>query len=62
MGDVIQLKPWKLYETAFCCFVADSKGKVTNIIFPDGQELNTENMTIIVHGNGIEFLEVTNDK
>ena len=58
MGNVIHLKPWKLIKAPFCCYVEDSKGRVTGIIFPDGQELNTENMNVIIHDNGIEFFNI----
>lgn len=59
MGDIVYLRPWKTFVAPFCCYVEDHKGKVHAIIFPDGQQLNTENMNVIIHDNGIEFLEVT---
>lgn len=49
---------WFAYETFWGSYVTDRKGKVANIFFkPDGQEINTEKLNVIVHNNGIEFLE-----
>ena len=47
---------WSVYETFWGSYVTDRKGKVTNIAFkPDGQEINTEKLNVIIHENGIEF-------
>lgn len=58
MDNLIRLKPWSAYETFWGSYVTDSRGNVTNIFFkPDGQEINTEKLNVIVHENGIEFIE-----
>lgn len=59
MSDNIVKMPagWGVFETAWGSYVTDRKNKVTNIAFkPDGQSINTEKLNIIVHDNGIEFV------
>lgn len=57
-NKVTKLYPWVIHEHYWGSYVTDRKGKVYQIFLkPDGQEINTENLNIICHANGIEFLE-----
>ncbi len=56
MGEIIDLKPWGVYQFPWGTAVRNEfTGKWTNIILNDGQEVDTTGMNVIIHENGIEF-------
>lgn len=55
MGDVIDLKPWEVHVFPWGSAVKKRNGKWTHI-FIAGQEVNVENIEVILHENGIEFV------
>ena len=58
MGAVVQLEQWELIQYGWCQVVKSCRrGQVTNLIFPDGQELDVEKWNIVIHDNGIEFID-----
>lgn len=58
MGDVVAMPKYEVYNFLWGSAVKDRKGKWIKVfIGPDGQELNTEEINIEVHENGIEFID-----
>jgi len=56
MGNVVELPQYEVHEFLWGSAVKDRRGKWIRIfIGPDGQEINTENIDVILHENGIEF-------
>jgi hypothetical protein len=54
--NVIDLKPWEAYEFPWGSAVKKRNGKWTHIFICD-QEINVENIEVILHENGIEFIK-----
>ena len=52
---VVKLHPWEVYEFPWGAAVKKKNGKWTHV-FVQGQELNVENIDVVLHENGIEFI------
>jgi hypothetical protein len=60
MSDLVtNLSPWEVVKYDWGVAVRHRKGRWTNIVFYDGQELDLETlgMDVILHENGIEFVK-----
>lgn len=56
--DVIELPArFKVYKTAWGAYTTDRKDNLLKAFFKDGQELDLQNLNVIIHDNGIEFLD-----
>ena len=57
MNEVVELKPWRVYEFPWGTAIRHQKGHWTNVYLkPTGQEIDVSNLNVILHDNGIEFL------
>ena len=57
-NKVTHIYPWIIHELDWCAYMSDRKGKIYKIFLkPDGQEIDVEYLNVVVHENGIEFLE-----
>lgn len=56
-SKVVPMPQFGVYTFPWGTAVKDRRGKWTNIfISPNGQEINVENLDVILHENGIEFV------
>jgi hypothetical protein len=52
-----KLKPWEVVEFPWGTGVRHRKGKWSKLfIGPSGQEIDVEGLSVILHNNGIEFV------
>lgn len=49
--------PFTVYETPWGSYYVNRNNKPMRCFFKDGQELILENFNVIIHDNGIEFLD-----
>ncbi len=55
MDNVIDLKLWEVHEFPWGCAVKKRNGRWTRIIIGE-QTIDVENIGVILHENGIEFI------
>ena len=55
MNKVIDFKPWEVHTFTWGSAIKKRNGEWTRI-FIDEQEINVENISVLLHDNGIEFL------
>ncbi|MDO7787143.1 hypothetical protein [Desulforamulus aquiferis] len=57
-GEVIQLHTWEVCEYPWGTAVKEKRTGKWHKVFlkPDGQEIDVENLEVILHDNGIEFI------
>lgn len=56
--NVVELPTrFNVYKISFGSYYTDRKDKPIRVFFKDGQELDVSNLNVIIHDNGIEFLE-----
>ena len=55
--NIIELPTrFKVYKTDWGAYTTDRKDKLLRAFFKDGQELDLQNLDVIMHENGIEFI------
>ena len=53
-----EIKPWEVVDYYWGTVVKHRKGNISKIFLkPDGTEIDCENLDVIVHENGIEFIK-----
>lgn len=57
-AEIIEIgAPFTAYETLWGCYYVNRNNKPMRCFFKDGQELIVENFNVVIHDNGIEFLD-----
>lgn len=57
MSNVTHLMPWEVHEFNWGTAIKKRNGDwLCLFLYPDGQEINVENIKVELHENGIEFL------
>jgi hypothetical protein len=59
MGELVQFQQYTVVRFSWGSAIHDRRGKWITAFFPDEQELDLEPFEVILHDNGIEFLEGT---
>ncbi|MGM0846931.1 MAG: hypothetical protein ACQEUT_18385 [Bacillota bacterium] len=55
---MVELNPWEVVRFSWGTAVRHRKGKwVTAFLFPSAQEIDLSDVDVILHDNGIEFLD-----
>ena len=55
--DIIVFPTEKVIQTPFFSYTVDRQDNPKRIYFKDGQELDLSNLNVIIHDDGIQFLE-----
>jgi hypothetical protein len=57
-----ELKPWEVVKFSWGTAVRHSKGSWDKLfLYPDAQELDVSQLTVVLHDNGIEFISNRQD-
>lgn len=56
MSEIINLQPYEVYTFTWGTAIKHSKGKWERVILNNGQEIDTSELEVVLHYNGIEFL------
>lgn len=57
MSNIVELKPWEVWEFNWGSAVKHHNGRWEKAILkPSGQEIDLTKMNVILHDNGIEFI------
>jgi hypothetical protein len=58
MDNIIELQPWEVHKFSWGTAVKHANGKWDKaFLYPNGQEIELSHLNVILHDNGIEFLE-----
>ena len=58
MSNVAEMKPWMVVEFPWGTAVRHERGDWENVfIKPTGQEIDVSDLNVVLHDDGIEFLE-----